>query len=130
MKYDELKYEKLGDMMPFYPRSTLVIRKQFVDEAIADLNEALKIKDELLIENAFEIGRQKAENERLSNAFDKERSETIKYMDELCNAKNEIERLKSENERLKSYIKCLIVRDLIADNPAAESGLELLGEHK
>lgn len=35
----------------------------------------------------------KAENERLSNALDKERSETIKYMDELCNAKNEIERL-------------------------------------
>ena len=35
----------------------------------------------------------KAENKRLSNALDKERSETIKYMDELCNAKNEIERL-------------------------------------
>lgn len=34
----------------------------------------------------------KSENERLSNALDKERSETIKYMDELCNAKNEIER--------------------------------------
>ena len=37
MKCDELKYEKLGDMMPFYPRSTLVIRKQFVDAAIAEL---------------------------------------------------------------------------------------------
>jgi len=35
----------------------------------------------------------KVDNERLSNALDKERSETIKYMDELCNAKNEIERL-------------------------------------
>ena len=33
----ELKYENLGDMMPFYPRSTLVIRKQFVDAAIAEL---------------------------------------------------------------------------------------------
>ena len=37
MNCDELKYEKLGDMMPFYPRSTLVIRKQFVDAAIAEL---------------------------------------------------------------------------------------------
>lgn len=35
----ELKYEKLGDMMPFYPRSTLVIRKQFVDAAIAELKD-------------------------------------------------------------------------------------------
>ena len=39
------------------------------------------------------IAELKAENERLNNALDKERSETIKYMDELCNAKNEIERL-------------------------------------
>lgn len=39
------------------------------------------------------IAELKAENERLSNALDKEHSETIKYMDELCNAKNEIERL-------------------------------------
>jgi sugar-specific transcriptional regulator TrmB len=37
MKCDKLKYEKLGDMMPFYPRSTLVIRKQFVDAAIDEL---------------------------------------------------------------------------------------------
>ena len=37
MKCDELKYERLGDMMPFYPRSTLVIRKQFVDAAIDEL---------------------------------------------------------------------------------------------
>ena len=42
MKCDELKYEKLGDMMPFYPRSTLVIRKQFVDAAIAELKAKLE----------------------------------------------------------------------------------------
>lgn len=36
------------------------------------------------------ISELKAENRRLNNALDKERSETIKYMDELCNAKNEI----------------------------------------
>ena len=41
MKCDELKYEKLGDMMPFYPRSTLVIRKQFVDAAIAELKDRI-----------------------------------------------------------------------------------------
>lgn len=41
MKCDELKYEKLGDMMPLYPRSTLVIRKQFVDAAIDELKEEL-----------------------------------------------------------------------------------------
>lgn len=35
-----------------------------------------------------------AEIRRLNNALDKERSETIKYMDELCKAKAEIERLK------------------------------------
>jgi hypothetical protein len=47
MKCDELKYEKLGDMMPFYPRSTIVIRKQFVDATIAELkaeNQRLKKK--------------------------------------------------------------------------------------
>ena len=42
MKCDELKFEKLGDMMPFYPRSTLVIRKQFVDADIAELKEQLR----------------------------------------------------------------------------------------
>lgn len=42
MKSDELKYEKLGDMMPFYSRSTFVIRKQFVDAAIAELETKLE----------------------------------------------------------------------------------------
>lgn len=56
----------------------------------------------------------KAENERLSNALDKERSETIKYMDELCNAKNEIERLTIDKRNV----------ELRAD--AADSAIEKL----
>lgn len=45
MKCDELKYEKLGDMMLFYPRSTLVIRKQFVDASIAELKDKCQMHD-------------------------------------------------------------------------------------
>ena len=37
MKYEELQYERLGDANKTYPASTLVIRKQFVDAAIAEL---------------------------------------------------------------------------------------------
>lgn len=54
------------------------------------------------------------ENERLSNALDKERSEIIKYMDELCNAKNEIERLTIDKRNV----------ELMAD--AADSAIEKL----
>lgn len=39
MKCDELQYERLGDANKTYPASTLVIRKQFVDEAIAELKD-------------------------------------------------------------------------------------------
>lgn len=39
MKYEELQYERLGDANKTYPASTLVIRKQFVDAAIAELEE-------------------------------------------------------------------------------------------
>ena len=45
MKCDELKYEHLDESFETYPDSTLVIRKQFVDAAIAELkaeNESLK----------------------------------------------------------------------------------------
>ena len=37
MKCDELKYERLDDAFETYPDSTLVIRKQYVDAAIAEL---------------------------------------------------------------------------------------------
>ena len=39
MKCDELQYERLGDANKTYPASTLVIRKQFVDDAIAELKD-------------------------------------------------------------------------------------------
>ena len=42
MKCDELKYERLGDANKTYPASTLVIRKQFVDAAIAELETKLE----------------------------------------------------------------------------------------
>lgn len=42
MKCDELQYERLGDANKTYPASTLVIRKQFVDAAIAELKEVYK----------------------------------------------------------------------------------------
>ena len=65
MKCDELKYERLGDAFNDYPDSTLVIRKQYVDEAIAEL---------------------KAENERLVKCckeYDSRQriDETIKFND-------------------------------------------------
>lgn len=41
MKCDELQYERLGDANKTYPASTLVIRKQFVDAAIAELKAKL-----------------------------------------------------------------------------------------
>ena len=42
MKYEELQYERLGDANKTYTASTLVIRKQFVDAAIAELKEVYK----------------------------------------------------------------------------------------
>jgi hypothetical protein len=42
MKCDELQYERLGDANKTYPASTLVIRKQFVDAAIAELKAKLE----------------------------------------------------------------------------------------
>lgn len=77
MKCDELKYEKLGDMMPFYPHSTLVIRKQFVDGAIGELKQkfhcAEMAKDDATAANAEyheDIRKLKAENERLKTELD------------------------------------------------------------
>lgn len=58
-----------------------------------------------------------AEIERLNNVLDKERSETIKYMDELCNAKNEIERLTIDkrNNELRADVADATVEKLKAE---------------
>lgn len=98
MKSDELKtvcYIEAYSTMPAYCAKA-------VDEAIDELKEALKIKDELLIENGAEIGRLKADNEKL----------------------------RAENVRLKSYIKCVITRGHITENVAVETGRQLLEEYK
>ena len=53
MKCDELKYERLGDAFNDYPDSTLVIRKQYVDAAIAELkSENRRLKRALWLARA------------------------------------------------------------------------------
>ena len=42
MKCDELQYERLGDANKTYSASTLIIRKQFVDAAIAEIKAKLE----------------------------------------------------------------------------------------
>ena len=66
MKCDELKYEKIGDMMPFYPRSTLVIRKQFVDAAIEELKAKLEDVQATAYAESVDAG---MENRRLKRAL-------------------------------------------------------------
>ena len=72
------------------------------------------------------ISELKAENRRLNNALDKERSETIKYMDELCNAKNEIERLTIDkrNDELRADVADGTVEKLKAENEKLKQKLE------
>ena len=77
MKCDELQYERLGEANWAYPASTLVIRKQFVDEAIEEF---------------------KAENERLKKEIERcqryHDAEAVKWL--AVTAKTE-----TENRRLK-----------------------------
>ena len=77
MKYDELKYEHLGEANKTYPASTLIIRKQFVDAAINELKEELynqKWRGDEWARNANDKDKQiaelKAENERLKKKMD------------------------------------------------------------
>lgn len=69
MKCDELEFERLGDAYETYPKSTLLIRKQFVDAAIAELKEIIDKNKSAAIADASMLGKDihelKAENERL-----------------------------------------------------------------
>ena len=56
MKCDELKYERLGDANKTYPASTLVIRKQYVDEAIAELKDIIEKNKSAAIADASMLG--------------------------------------------------------------------------
>lgn len=76
MKCDEMKYEKLGDMMPFYPRSTLVIRKQFVDAAIAELETKLENVQATAYVESVDAG---MENRKLKRALWVARAASAKF---------------------------------------------------
>ena len=55
MKCDELKYERLDDAFETYPDSTLVIRKQYVDAAIAELKAEKEKLDDLAHAHNLEL---------------------------------------------------------------------------
>ena len=66
MKCDELQYERLGDANKTYPASTLVIRKQFVDAAIAELETKLEDVQATAYAESVDAG---MENRRLKRAL-------------------------------------------------------------
>ena len=66
MKYEELQYERLGDANKTYPASTLVIRKQFVDAAIAELKAKLDDVQATAYAESVDAG---MENRRLKRAL-------------------------------------------------------------
>ena len=66
MKCDELQYERLGDANKTYPASTLVIRKQFVDAAIAELETKLEDVQATAYTESVDAG---MENRRLKRAL-------------------------------------------------------------
>ena len=66
MLCDELKYERLGDANKTYPASTLVIRKQFVDAAIAELKAKLEDVQATAYAESVDAG---MENRKLKRAL-------------------------------------------------------------
>ena len=66
MKCEELQYERLGDANKTYPASTLVIRKQFVDAAIAELKAKLEDVQATAYAESVDAG---MENRRLKRAL-------------------------------------------------------------
>jgi hypothetical protein len=147
MKCDELKPCTYDDMIDgdadinieYYPKSD-------VDAAIAELKDKCQMhdffwegcgfakrgfKNTIAVSEAFdrleaENAELKAENERLNYALDKERSETIKYMDGLSNAKNEIERLTIDkrNAELRENVADATVEKLKAETAELKQKLE------
>lgn len=66
MKCDELQYERIGDANKIYPASTLVVRKQFVDEATDELKEKLESVQATAYADSVDAG---MENRRLKRAL-------------------------------------------------------------
>jgi hypothetical protein len=86
MKCDELQYERLGDANKTYPASTLVIRKQFVDAAIAELKAKLEDVQATAYAESVDAG---MENCRLKRALWLARAErahlkVLEYWPDYC----------------------------------------------
>ena len=106
-----------------------VYLKEDVDAVIAELKRKLQdqcISCPVKMQEDDVVAELKAENERLNNALDKEQGETIKYMDELCNAKNEIERLTIDkrNAELRADVAYATVEKLKTENAELKAQLE------
>ena len=69
MKYEELQYERIGDANKTSPASTLVIRKQFVDAAIAELKAEINRKEAVGQRWFVRCMEARAENVRLKRAL-------------------------------------------------------------
>lgn len=69
MKCDELQYERLGEANWAYPASTLVIRKQFVDEAVAELKDIAENACLECDDNQTAIDELEDENRKLKRAL-------------------------------------------------------------
>ena len=69
MKCDELQYERLGEANKTYPASTLVIRKQFVDEAVAELKDIAENACLECDDNQTAIDELEDENRKLKRAL-------------------------------------------------------------
>jgi ABC-type phosphate transport system auxiliary subunit len=148
MKCDELKAYKGDVTIPVYGTiaDAELYLKDKADAAIAELKDKCQMhdffwegcgfakrgfKNTIAVSEAFdrleaENAELKAENERLNYALDKERSETIKYMDGLSNAKNEIERLTIDkrNAELRENVADATVEKLKAETAELKQKLE------
>lgn len=80
MKCDELQYERLGEANWAYPASTLVIRKQFVDEAVAELKDIAENACLECDDNQTAIDELEDENRKLKRALWLARAELAKEM--------------------------------------------------
>lgn len=69
MKCDKLQYERLGEANWAYPASTLVIRKQFVDEAVAELKDIAENACLECDDNQTAIDELEDENRKLKRAL-------------------------------------------------------------
>lgn len=87
---EELNLAKSREDVLVTDNRNLHEKVQVLENLVRENSEHYKRNEAQILEASDKL---KAEIERLSNALDKEHDETIKYMDELCNAKNEIERL-------------------------------------